>query len=361
MTEHEAHLHDVAVVSSRLEAPESKRTFREYHAGRSIRTDIRLGVLFRHSGWQVDRLRIAEALARTDQPDHRTEAFADCGQAAYVLRSLDDPSQYRIAGSCCRDRFCLPCATERSYVIANNVTALVEQKEIRFLTLTIKTGDEPLTESLNKLYRSFQALRRRAIWTRNVFGGVAFLELKRSSRTHRWHPHLHCLIEGRWIEQAKLSSMWHTITGDSYVVDIRRPASNATVARYVTKYASKPFNNSFVRQPELLDEAIVAMRGRKLCVTFGRWRGELLTATPHDGAWEHVASLETVISKAASGDIEARAIMAVLTDADLSSIYERAPPWHEPDRTPPPTQHQLDWLGVWADDGTYRMHDHPSW
>lgn len=150
--------------------------------------------------------------------------------------------------------------------------------------------------------------------------------------------------------------MWHTVTGDSYIVDIRRPANNETVARYVTKYASKPFNNSFVRQPKLLDEAIVAMHGRKLCVTFGSWRGQLLTVIPYDGEWEHVASLETVISKAASGNIEARAIMEALTDADLSSIYERAPPWNEPDRTPPPTEQQLDWLGVWNKDGTFVYH-----
>lgn len=356
MTEHQAYLHDVAIISSRLEAPESKRAARVQRLGRSIRNDFRLGVLFRHSGWQPDRLRVAASLARTDQPDHRTEAFADCGQAAYVLRSLDDPSHYRIAGSCCRDRFCLPCATERSYVIANNVTELVQQKEIRFLTLTIKTDNEPLTESLDKLYRSFQALRRRAIWTNNVFGGVAFLELKRSTKTARWHPHLHCLIEGRWIEQRKLSSMWYTITGDSYVVDIRRPANNDTVARYVTKYASKPFNNSFVRQPELLDEAIVAMKGRKLCITFGRWRGELLTATPQEGTWEQVASLEYVITKAAWGDVRCLAIMAALTDTDLSSIYERAPPWDRPDRTPVRPDPQLDWLGVWNNDGTFTHH-----
>lgn len=361
MTEHEAYLHDVAVISSRLEAPESNRTVREYRAGRSILGEVRLGVCFRHSGWQDDRKRVAEALARTDQPEHRTEAFSDCGQEAYVLRNVDDPSQYRIVGSGCRDRFCLPCATERSYVIANNVIDLIAHKEIRFLTLTIKTDSEPLTESLDKLYRSFQALRRRAIWTRNVFGGVAFLELKRSTKSHRWHPHLHCLIEGRWIEQRKLSSVWHTITGDSFVVDIRRPASNDTVARYVTKYASKPFNNSFVRQPPLLDEAILAMRGRKLCITFGRWRGKLLTATPREGTWQHVGSLERIITKAASGNIEARAIMEALTNADLTPIYERAPPWDEPDRTPKLTDRQLDWLGIWGRDGTFRTHQHPTW
>ena len=345
---------DIRSVSSRLEAPESKAHDRLFRPGRSIELEHRPSVLFRHSGWERDRKRMGEAFGRTDQPDHRIEAFKDCGYGAYVLRSVDDPSRYRVAGSCCHDRFCLPCATERSCVIAGNVAELIQTKEVRFLTLTIKTSTEPLSESLTKLYRSFQALRRRAFWKRAVRGGVAFLELKYSGKAERWHPHLHCLIEGTWLDQKLLKRAWYAITTDSFVVDIRRPPNVTSVVRYVTKYASKPFDRSFTPQPHLLDEAIVALKGRKLCVTFGTWRGLLLTKQPEDGCWEHVASLDVVIANAAHGDAECIAIMQCLTDRDLSSLYERAPPWR-PDPLPlPPPDVQLDWMGTWLSDGSYR-------
>lgn len=354
MTEHQSYLVDAASSSSRLEAPESNQQFAADCAGRSIRDENRTAILFRHSGWEADRCRMAESFARTRQPNARTEAFHACGYHAYVLQNADDPDHYRVAGSCCRDRFCLPCAHERSAIIAGNVTELLGDREIRFLTLTIKTDDEPLTESLDKLYDAFQALRRRQFWKRHVTGGVAFMELKYSHKGHRWHPHLHCLIEGTWLDKKRLQSLWYEITGDSWIVDIRRPANNNTVAAYVTKYASKPFNTSFTRTPVLLDEAVMAMKGRKLCITFGRWRGKLLTAVPSDGVWIQVGPLSDIIQRAANGHAGCCAIMASLTDRDLTSIYERAPPGKPTSSSLPPPDTQCDWFGAWQADGTYK-------
>lgn len=354
MLQRETYPGSLLLLSSFLEAPETKSRHAVDIAGRSIELESRTPVMFRHSGWVRDRQRIAKSLTRTDQPSHRRDAFADCGLQAYVLRSVDDPTRYRIAGSCCHDRFCLPCATERSCVIAGNVLELTSDRELRFLTLTIKTNDEPLTHQLDKLYTSFQTLRRRSFWTKAVSGGVAFLELKRSRRTDRWHPHLHCLIEGTWVDYNDIVDAWRAITTDSYIIDIRKIHDNEHATRYVTKYASKPFNSSFVRRADLLDEALLALRNKKLAVTFGRWRGLLLTATPDDGAWEPVASLSDVIQRAASGDDHCIAILATLTDMDMSPIYARAPPCRPTRRKSMPRVNQLDFFGVWLADGSYR-------
>lgn len=322
-------------------------------AGTSIQTEKRTAVIFRHSGWQHERRLIAEALTRTEQTDNRCTDFRDCGSHAYVLRNVDDPDEYRIAGSCCRDRFCLPCATERACIISNNVMDLIAGHEIRFVTFTIKTHAEPLTQQLDKLYDSFQALRRRAIWKNGVTGGVAFLELKWSTRGDRWHPHLHCLIEGHWIDRRLLQRAWYEITGDSMVVDIRRPTNVGKVTRYVTTYAGKPFNNTYVNEPDHLDEAIRALKGRKLLVTFGTYRGMSLTQVPTDGTWENVGGLESIIARAARGDLDCLDIMAKITNRDLTELYARAPPIEvvkavtvEPDR-------QYTFLGTWRHDGTF--------
>lgn len=376
MTSNPPHATGIPSVSSCLEASETESPTATYAPRRSvtqrssgpspldplldrldddeIREPSSLSISFRHSGWIPTRRRIAAALYRTQQSFARTESFASCGRHAYVLRNTDDPNTYRIAGSACHDRFCLPCATERSCIMAANVHELVQSKQIRFLTLTIKTDELNLFQSLNKLYTSFQALRRRSLWLDAVTGGVAFLELVYNHDRRRWHPHFHCLIEGTWLDQALLKTAWNQITGDSFIVDIRRPANNDTVCRYVTKYASKPFNNTFVAHGRLLDEAIVQLKGRKLAVTFGSWRGKLLTVNDTTGSWEHVAPLADLIQKAANGDDICKDILSRLTDADLTTLYSRAPPPQNTTRTPPPHEIQLDWMGTWAADGTFK-------
>lgn len=342
-----------ADLSSRLDSPERKAQDRAWSAGRAIDSESRTPVLFRHSGWQRTRKLVAESLARTEQTPSRRGEFESCGLFAFVLRSIEDPDKYRIAGSCCRDRFCIPCATERSCIIAANVIEIIGQREVRFLTLTIKTHAEPLTQQLDKLYRSFQALRRRKIWGQHVTGGVAFLELKWSHSGQRWHPHLHCLVEGVWLDKRELQRIWKQITGDSFVVDIRRPKTTTAVTSYVTKYASKPINNTFANEPELLDEAIVALHARKLCVTFGRWRGKLLTTTPDEGSWENVGSLERLIQFAADGDVTSLNILASLTNRDLTSILARAPPIVRTEIAVPSSDRQCSFFGQWQADGTF--------
>lgn len=345
---------DPASSSSQLDALESYPHSDGTLEGRAIKRESRPAVLFRHSGWQRNRSLIAAALARTQQSQSRQSSFWECGAHAYVLESVDHPGTFRLAGSTCHDRFCGPCAQERSFTIAGNVLEAIRKVEVRFLTLTIKTDGETLAESLDKLYTSFATLRRRRWFQHRVWGGVAFCELKWSAKSQRWHPHLHCLVTGTWVDKFKLSRLWREATGDSYIVDIQRPKNDQDVSRYVTKYASKPFDNTFIARHELIDEAIVALKGRKLALTWGKWRGLLLTETPDTGAWEHVASLETIIVRAARGDSPSLIILESLTLADIGPILARAPPPITHTAKPTPTESQATWFGTWQQDGTKR-------
>lgn len=315
--------------------------------------DPPLTVTFRHSGWTRARGLIYDALIRTAQAAARLYEFRVCGSHAYILRSLTDPDRFRLAGSSCHDRFCLPCANERSHGIAMNVIDRIIGKEVRFLTLTVRSTDESLDQLLDKLYGSFQALRRRAFWKRRVTGGIAFLELTYSAGKERWHPHFHILIEGRFIPHQQIKALWYELTGDSHIVDIRLVRSTTEAARYVTKYASKPFNNTFVNRPNRLDEAIVTLKGRKLLTTFGDWRGVTLARPVTDDAWEHIGTLADFIAYAARGDTWARHVLSTLTDIDLQPIYARAPP-QLPTLGSPPILEQLTFFGTWQHDGTWR-------
>lgn len=260
----------------------------------------------------------------------RLNSFARCGQAAYVVSSRVDPGRFKVVGSACHDRFCNPCARERSNLIATNVLKHVDDRQLRFLTLTLRSGDDRLGDLLDKLYDSFAKLRRRKLWKRTVGGGVAMLEIKWSEATRRWHPHFHVLCTGKYIPQEGIRKAWYAITGDSYIVDIRLVHSTEHATKYITKYAAKPLDGTYTRRPEQLHEAIAAIHGRKLCLTFGTWRGITLTERPDDGAWDYVDSLRNLICRAAHGDIDARTILASISDQNLSLLYERAPRPDEP-------------------------------
>ncbi len=343
----------LAVLRTYLDSPETKSRDATDRQGAVLSSNPSLSVAFRHSGWARERRLIVESLHRTQQPQSRIEQFATCGQQSYVLRSLDDPTKYRIAGSSCHDRFCLPCANERSQTIALNVCDQIKGKQVRFLTLTLKASLLPLDQQLDRLYNAFQTLRRRKFWKQAVAGGVAFLELKWNAHNDHWHPHFHMLIQGKFLPYQQLRAAWLEITGDSYIVDIRIVKDEKQATCYVTKYASKPFNNSYVNRPHRLDEAITGLKARRLVITFGTWRGVILARHVSDTAWEHVAPLETIITRAASGDVLSRVILAALTDRDLSDLYARAPPIPLQEPSPPEPFVQLTFFGTWNRDGSW--------
>lgn len=295
---------------------------------------LTLGQVFRHSGWARDRRRVYEALRDTHQSIARILAFEDCGSQAYVLRSRDDPPRYRVAGSACHDRFCRPCANARARGIALNVSEKLGKHPVRFLTLTVAGTGLPLADRLDHITRSFAALRRTAFWRQNVTGGIAFCEIKWSVATQRWHPHFHCLIEGRYLPKRAISYEWQKVTGDSKIVRIMRIPDAARVVGYITRYAGKTADHTFVRDPVRLSEAIRALLGRRLCTTFGRWRGIALTGHPSEEAWENIGTVHDVARLAAAGDMDCLRALAQI-DAQATAItvaiaVERSPPVEEP-------------------------------
>lgn len=268
--------------------------------------------LFRHSGWKHNRLRVYESFRRTHQPGNRLIGFRECGRRAYVFESVDRPGEYALGGSACHDRFCLPCARERSRVIGTNVLNYIQGKQARFLTLTLRSTTEPLDQLLAKLTTDFTVLRRSKLWRNKVTGGVAFIEVKWVEKTHRWHPHLHCLVQGRYLPTQELSKLWFEVTGTSHIIDIRYVRDEKHVTHYITKYASKPLDGTVVGEPDRLDEAVLALKGKRLCLTFGSWRGFVLTERPEDGDWVQLGSLAEFIERAEQGDSDAQQALTVL-------------------------------------------------
>lgn len=327
--------------SSSLDRPETKlQTAAETPTG-EYPDDAELAERFRHSGWRRTRLLIYQAFKRTEQSRSRLDNFADCGSQAFVYKATDVVCKYRLGGSSCRDRFCIPCAIDRSRCLATNVLKQLDGKPTRFITLTIKQTNAPLIEVLNKLYDCFRRLRARRIWKNSVVGGCAFIEIKWSTKHEAWNVHIHCIVHGSYIYQRYLSTEWYKITGTSMIADIRFVKDNRKVGQYVTKYVSKPFNDTFVNRSKLLDEVIIAVHGRRLALTFGDWRGIKLTESPNEHDWISLGSFHDVVTRAAQGDRECLAAIEAICRDNAPKIIEAVARAQPPPDQPKIVQQQL--------------------
>lgn len=285
--------------------------------------------VFRHTGWRRNRALIFEALKRSGRSINSVLNFSSCGTGAWVLQDPEEPSTYKVAGNDCHDRWCLPCGKYRASKLASAVYDLTVSKQVRFLTLTLKHRAEPLRDSLDRLYKSFAALRRRKFWRSRVKGGGAFCELELSKSDGMWHPHLHCILQGCWIPKQQIREAWYAITKDSYIVDIRLARDHRQVAYYITKYVTKPCTATYIHDQPKLVEAIKALHGRKMCLTFGTWRSVSLTANDEVGNWINVGSFNDLFAAALSGDDDASAIMLAVAPnliAAARANAERSPP-----------------------------------
>ena len=167
------------------------------------------------------------------------------------------------------------------------------------VTLTVKDGPD-LFERFSHLQRAFQALNKRrsgkgagaSTWCK-ALAGVTSYEVKRGANSKLWHPHLHSIVLtdcDNPIDQAELAKEWFSLTGDSFVVDVRPIAEDelqlvggfAEVFKYAVKFSS-------MAPADTLD-CWRMLRRRRLVQSFGLFRGveipEDLTDAKLDGPFE---------------------------------------------------------------------------
>jgi hypothetical protein len=253
------------------------------------------------------------------------------------MQSLADPADFKLAASCCHDRFCLPCGRQRAAIVAANVSTYLTNTATRFITLTLKADNSPLAVKLDKLYDAWKRLKRTDLWKKTQRGGAVFLEVKTTKDESAWHPHFHIIAQGRYIDARLLSHAWKNITGDSFIVDVRLLKSTADAINYVTKYASKPFDPSIFRTPERLDETILALKSRRMIMSFGNWKGLQLTEKPTEQTWQILDTLDAVLAKAAHGDpLCAKVVTLLIPFNQQALLLDLAYPMLNTHTRPPP-------------------------
>lgn len=185
------------------------------------------------------------------------------------------------AASFCKEHLICPlCAIRRGGKALQKyqerfqiITAARPDLRPYLVTLTVRNGPD-LAERYEHLSESFAQLlaRRRKPRTlsalRDSSGGVGSAEFTNNGKG--WHPHIHLVVlAAESPSQSDLRAEWETITGDSFMCDVRPIADPVAGFCEVFKYAVKfadlaPADNW---------HAFGVLAGRRLLTSFGCFRG----------------------------------------------------------------------------------------
>jgi len=313
---------------TRLDPVESTVQTDAGHWAKYVYGEPQSDIAWRHSGWASDRTRVYEAMCCVVPTARRIERFAACGYDAWIMADRARDGHYAVRADHCHDRFCVPCMRARGMTVAANLRSRMGREPHRLITLTVRGGPRPLADALRHLYTSFVRLRRSHVWRTHVAGGVGVCEVVWNAERRSWHPHLHLIVAGSYIPKNVLSDAWLLATGDSFIIDLRLIRGVEECVKYVTKYVSKPMSRTYLHSPERLREAMVALTGRRLCTTFGTWRGVPLYDVTSDADWIPIGKLSDIRAQALAGDERAMAIMAAVapTSTALSNGETLLPP-----------------------------------
>ena len=180
-------------------------------------------------------------------------------------------------------------------------------------TLTLGDDGCPLNERLTRLLRCFSKLRRQKIWKSSASNGAAVVEITRGQHGDHWHVHLHAIHTGKPFKRDALSAAWLGITGDSFIVHSRWVRDGDADAGYVATYATKGCSHDVLEDFNSLVEAVCALRGRRLFLTWGGWRGmDVDREDSSEAGWRRVGSFTEIARKAAGGDVWAIGVMRSL-------------------------------------------------
>lgn len=198
------------------------------------------------------------------------------------------------AQTCKKHMLCPFCARRRAAkMVEKNIekfNQVIEEKPKlvpAMLTVTVKNGDnlEERYQHIKKSFRKLQERRRDYLkkgWGFNEFckieGAVFSYEITHSQE-NKWHPHIHAVVLlNEYIDVKKFSDEWKKITGDSYIVDIRKitkknmnseSSAIADAMCEVFKYALKFSDLTLERQ----FEAYETLMGQRMLGAFGLLHG----------------------------------------------------------------------------------------
>lgn len=270
-------------------------TFQAHRAGFNLLAWRRSGELY----YRVDSELSTEYLLK----------WSACRSLAWFARHRDT-GEVQVFSSACRLRWCSLCADARRGFITHQVAEWIKRSRYpKFLTVTLKHSDAPLAHQVTSLYNYFRKFRQAKFVKESAIGGIWFFQIKRSKNTGQWHPHIHCIVEGKYMPHKKLSRLWEKITFGSKIVDIRPVRNLEKGAAEVARYASTPADLTTLASHDYV-EIFSALHKRRSCGTWGTARTVSLRQPKAEDVdkWQNVGSWSVMY---ASQNREPAALMII--------------------------------------------------
>jgi hypothetical protein len=250
-------------------------------------------------------------------------ALGECSNTLF-FRHWYTVGEYRLIGGCTckKPLLCAMCAIRRSAKTVREVekkilAVLAENPDLVpvLITMTVRNGEslneryEHITQSKKTLLQARRSAMKARIKTKSVMrfvhGSFGSYEFKKGSGGHGWHPHSHEIAlldpgvkfhqvvkKGKQVEcpvefELALQQEWLKITGDSFVVDVRRISVVAThegekdllgsiceASKYALKFSEMEHADQI--------HAYKVLRGRRLTFTYGSMWGIKIPDDLHD-------------------------------------------------------------------------------
>lgn len=221
-----------------------------------------------------DRYELQEELGHTlEDTEHHRHLASKLAKCSHTFRQWGCAEGHRWVApeNACSLRICPHCSHKRSAEVAGRIEPYVSEHlpRLRYVVLS-EPNCKSLREGQESLRKSWTALRRSVCWKRHVVGCITVEEVTYNPKTRTWHPHLNVLMEGEYFPHEELRQAWKKATkGRSRQVFISAadPGTVRELIKYVTKIAD------FIGRPEVLDEFLTAIEGRRLIRTYGTFRG----------------------------------------------------------------------------------------
>lgn len=178
------------------------------------------------------------------------EKLKDCGEKVYTFRCRSCDTKWE-APSRCHHRLCPDCAPIRAQVLFDRHSRLMSTPNLKHLVFTVQTSSHIDRAYVKSLVAAFNKLRRKVFYRHSWRGGVRQVEFvytpqgawefdhkkhKFFHKTPGWHVHIHCLIDGKYVPQAKIAKDWQQVTkGQGTIIWIERAKNPMQALKYVLK------------------------------------------------------------------------------------------------------------------------------
>jgi hypothetical protein len=166
----------------------------------------------------------------------------------------------------CKKLICPDCASDRATRLSRQtelkIAEVMKTNSGKFclLTLTIK-NTRTYEGGLSKLKKSFTKFKRSKSWREHIKGYCGEFEHTFNSKTNDFHIHLHLIVlRGKFWSQSDISDAWRSVTGDSFIVDIREIKDIHKSVKEVCKYIVKA--TDLMKMPDEKFREVVELKKR---------------------------------------------------------------------------------------------------